>query len=119
MLRNNLIADKSYLFALKIIKTYLFLSREKHEYIIAKQILRCGTSIGANIREAIGAQSRADFISKMSIAYKEALETEYWLNLLKDSKIISSEMAEDILFDCIEICRIIAKIQLTTKNNNK
>jgi len=119
MLRNNVIADKTYAFALKIIKAYLLLTRERKEHIIARQLLRCGTSIGANVREAVGAQSRADFISKMSIAYKEALETEYWLSLLKDSKILPTETADDLLIDCIEICRIIAKIQLTTKRNNE
>lgn len=120
-MKDNLIADKSYVFALNIIQAYLFLTKEKQEYVLAKQLLRRGTSIGANVREAIGAQSRADFISKMSIAYKEALETEYWLCLLKDSKLLPENMASSLLSECQSICRIISKIQLTTKNkgNNR
>ncbi len=116
IMKDNLIADKSYAFALNIIKAYLYLSKEKQEYILSRQLLKSGTSIGANVREAIGAQSRADFINKMSVAFKEALETEYWLNLLKDSKLLPLKMADDLLIECQSICRIISKIQITTKN---
>lgn len=115
-MKENLIADKSYAFALSIIKAYLYLSKEKQEYVLSRQLLKSGTSIGANVREAIGAQSRADFINKMSVAFKEALETEYWLNLLKDSKLLPNEMALGLLIECQSICRIISKIQTTTKN---
>jgi four helix bundle protein len=117
-MKQNLIADKSYAFALAIIQAHLYLTKEKKEFIIARQLLKSGTSVGANVREAVGAQSRADFINKMSIAFKEALETEYWLNLLKDSKLLPNKMAEDLLIECQSICRIITKIQISTKNND-
>ena len=84
-MRDNLIVDKSKSFALRIIKLYKYLVSEKKEYILSKQILRCGTSIGANVKEAIRGQSKADFYSKMNIALKEASETEYWLELLHES----------------------------------
>ena len=84
-MRDNLIVDKSKSFALRIIKLYKYLVSEKKEYILSKQILRCGTSIGANVKEAIRGQSKADYYSKMNIALKEASETEYWLELLHES----------------------------------
>ncbi len=88
-MKNNIVADKSYAFALRIIKLYRYLISEQKEYVLSKQILRSGTSIGALIKEAEHAQSKKDFINKMNIALKEANETEYWLMLLKDSDYIS------------------------------
>lgn len=88
MKTNSIVGDKSYKFALRIIKLYQFLSLSKKEYVLSKQVLRCGTSIGANLREANQADSKADFIHKMSISLRETAETEYWLNLLKDSNLI-------------------------------
>ncbi len=82
-MKENLIRDKSFAFAIRIINLYKYLIKDRNEYILSKQILRSGTSVGANIEEAIGGQSRKDFISKISIAYKESRETNYWLKLLK------------------------------------
>ena len=86
MKKENIIQQKSFAFALRIVHLYRYLTNEKKEFVLAKQALRSGTSIGANIEEAIGAQSEKDFLSKLSIAYKEARETKYWLNLLKASQ---------------------------------
>ena len=83
--RGNLLRDKSYAFALRIIRVYRHMLETNKEFVLSKQILRSGTSIGANVAEATQAQSRADFVSKLSISLKEAFETEYWLNLLRDS----------------------------------
>ena len=85
MKKDNIVQKKSYVFALRIINLYKFLKSERNEYDLSRQILKSGTSIGANIEEAIGAQSKKDFISKLSIAYKEARETHYWIRLLRDS----------------------------------
>ena len=87
----NIVATKSYAFALRIIKLYKFLISEKKEFVLSKQVLRSGTSVGALIKEAEHAQSKKDFINKMNIALKEANETEYWLMLLKDSEYISAD----------------------------
>ena len=88
MKSDNIIQQKSYAFALRIIKLYMYLKDEKNEYTLSKQVLRSGTSIGANIEEAIGGQSSKDFLAKISIAYKEARETHYWIRLLGDSGFI-------------------------------
>ena len=96
---NNVIYDLSKKFALRIVNLYVFLKDEKHEFVISKQIYRCGTSIGANIAESIYAQSPADYISKLSIALKEASETLYWLDLLKDSEIITTEQYNSLSND--------------------
>src|SRR5829696_8375976 len=87
--RQNVLKVKSYAFALQTINLYKHLAERKREYILSKQLIRSGTSIGANIAEAIQAQSRADFIHKLSIALKEAVETEYWLNLLRDARYLN------------------------------
>lgn len=116
-MKNNIIIDKSYGFALRIVKLSQYLVKNKKEFILSKQILRSGTSIGANIEEAIGGQSRKDFLNKMSIAYKEARETDYWLRLLKDSDILSENHFFSIHNDLEEIIKILTKIQKTTKNN--
>lgn len=114
-MKENIIRDKSYKFALRIVKLYKHLSDSKREYVLSKQILRSGTSVGANIEEAIGGQSEKDFLHKISVAYKEARETKYWINLLRDSEYINKDAAESLMDDCDEICRIISKIQTTTK----
>lgn len=90
MKQDNLIQTKSYAFALRIVKLYQFLSTEKKEYVLSKQLLRSGTSIGANVEEAMGGCSRADFLHKITIAYKEARETSYWLRLLHDADYLTS-----------------------------
>jgi four helix bundle protein len=113
-MKSNVIQDKSYLFALKIIKTFRYLSQEKREFVLSKQLLRSGTSIGANVEEAIGGQSKRDFLSKISISYKEARETHYWIRLLSDSEYLDKEVSKDLIFDLDEILRIIGSIQKAT-----
>lgn len=115
-MKYNIIQDKSYKFALRIIRLYKYLSDEKRDYVLSKQILRSGTSIGANIEEAIGGQSYKDFFTKITIAYKEARETHYWLRLLKDSEYIDSIHYTSINNDCEEIVKIITKIQKSVKS---
>ena len=116
MKSENIVQQKSYDFALKIIQLNKLLIATSHEYEIARQILKSGTSIGANAEEAIGAQSRRDFKAKLSISYKEARETHYWLRLLRDSKIIENKISEPLLKDCNELLKIIGSIIKTLKN---
>ena len=119
--KDNLIVEKTKGFAIQIIHLYLYLSKEKNEYVLSKQILRSGTSIGANVKEATQAQSKADFISKMSIALKEASETEYWLELLKETSFLSENQFNEINKENESIIKIITKIIKTSKilpNNN-
>ncbi len=93
-MNNSILKEKSYKLALRIIKLFQLLSKEKREFVLSKQILRSGTSIGANIEEAFQGESRADFIHKLAIANKEAFETNYWLRLLRDSSILDMNLAE-------------------------
>jgi four helix bundle protein len=93
------------------------LIKEKREFILSKQFLRSATSVGANVREATGAQSKADFIAKLSIAHKEALESEYWINLLKDSAILDNQTTVTLLDENLVIIKIITKSLLTAKQN--
>jgi four helix bundle protein len=113
--RENPLKDKSYKFALRIVKVYKFLAFETKEYVLSKQLLRCGTSVGANVAEANQAQSKPDFISKLSIALKETVETEYWLSLLRDSDYLTNAQAESLLTDCIELKAILTSSIKTTK----
>ena len=106
-MRENLLIDKSIAFAARIIKLHKYLLKTQKETIISKQIVRSGTSIGANINEANYGQSKADFISKLHIALKEAAETEYWLRLLLASEYISEELGDSMLKDCLELKRIL------------
>ncbi len=99
-MRENVIADKSKAFALRIINLYKYLVSEKKEYVLSKQLLRCGTSIGANVKEAIRGQSKADFYAKMSIALKEASETEYWLELFVNAGMASKDAAKSLYYLC-------------------
>ncbi|MCK9477802.1 MAG: four helix bundle protein [Candidatus Muirbacterium halophilum] len=115
MSKYNIVAEKSYAFAIRIVKLYKYLQEEKREHTLSKQILRSGTSIGANIEEAIGAQSDKDFLSKVSIAYKECRETEYWLRLLKDTEYLKESHFESIHPDCIELLKIISSIIISIK----
>ena len=117
MKTDNLIQQKSYAFAVRIVRMCQFLVETKREFVLSKQVLRSGTGIGANVEEAIGGQSRAEFLSKMSIAYKEARETCYWLRLLKDTDYLTEVEFNSIHAECDELCRIISKIQTTTKRN--
>src|SRR5690554_5753007 len=116
-MKENIIQHKSYAFALRIIKMYKYLSQDKKEFILSKQVLRSGTAIGALVKEAEHAQSKADFINKMNIALKEASETTYWLSLLKDSAYIDENMYQSIFFEAEEIVKILASIVKTSKQN--
>lgn len=111
----NPLRDKSYQFALRVVKVYKHLTSESREFVLSKQLLRAGTSIGANIAEANQAQSRPDFISKLSIALKEAVETEYWLNLLSDADYLTVLQAESLLADCREIVKMLTAAIKTSK----
>ena len=106
-MKENVLIEKSILFAARIIKLHQYLIKTKKETIISKQIVRSGTSIGANINEANYGQSKADFISKLHIALKETAETEYWLRLLILSEYITADMGNSILQDCMEVKRIL------------
>ena len=110
VMEENIILSKSKDFALRIIKLYQYLCENKKDYVLSKQILRSGTSIGANAKEGANAQSKADFNAKMYIAYKEANETEYWLELLHESGYIDDKSFESIYSDCKEIIKILAAI---------
>lgn len=112
----SVILDKSKMFALRVVKLYQYLNEQKHEYILSKQLLRCGTSIGANVKECAFAQSKADFTAKMFIAQKECAETEYWLELLYESKIINKEEFDSIYIDCQELMRLIVASTKTLQN---
>jgi four helix bundle protein len=113
----NPLKDKSYAFALKIIDCYKKLKEDKKEFILSKQLLRAGTSIGANTEEAIGAQSKKDFLSKISIAYKEARESKYWLRLLRDSSLIEAHVADELIQDIDELLRLMGAIISSTKKS--
>ncbi len=112
---NSIIGKKSYAFALEIIIIYKALTTDKKEFILSKQLLRCGTSIGANVHEVLSGESKKDFIHKLSIALKESKETAYWLNLLKGSNYISSQQFENLNTICNELIKILSSIILTMK----
>ncbi len=116
-MKENILREKAYKFALRIIKLYKFIIQEHKEYVLSKQILKSGTSIGANIEESIHAQSKLDFIHKLSIAQKEASETNYWLRLLRDSDYIKPKLAESLIFDCEEIQKLLTSSIKTAKSN--
>jgi four helix bundle protein len=113
----SILKTRSYDFALRTIKLYKYLVDEKREYVLSKQLLRSGTSIGANIEEANQAQSKADFIHKLSIAHKEAFETNYWLRLLRDSSILKQRFASSLLQDCEELQMMLTASIKTNKRN--
>ena len=117
MKSDNAVQIKSYDFALRIIKVYKHLSQERKEFVLSKQLLRSGTSIGANIEESIGGQSKADFFAKITIAYKETRESKYWIRLLRDSEYLTNEQSEDLLKDVEELLKIIGSIQKTVRNS--
>jgi len=115
----NVILDKSFAFALRILKLYLFLRKKKVDLGLCSQVLDSGTGIGANVEEAIGGASRKDFINKMQIAYKEARETRYWLRLLKESDLLEKKLAESFLKDCEVILKILTTILNSSKGGSK
>lgn len=113
----NVVQDKSYAFALRVVRMYQHLSGEKREFILSKQVVRSGTSIGANVEEALGGASRRDFVAKLNIAYKEARETSYWLRLLKDSGYLNEDAFDSIHTDCTELRRLLYSIIKSTREN--
>jgi len=116
MKKNNPLRDKSYSFAVEIVQLSRQIQKEKNEFVLSKQLLRSGTSIGANVEEAIGAQSQKDFFYKLTISYKEARESHYWIRLLMDSKIIEKSIANKLLENVEELLKIIGSIQKTMKS---
>ena len=118
MKNDNIIVDKSKAFAIRIINLYKFLHNTKMEYVISKQMLRSGTSIGANVKEAIRGFSKEDFVYKMNISLKEASETEYWLDLLVATDYITEAEYNSIHEDCIELIRLLTSIIKSTKTKN-
>jgi len=114
--KDNPLKDKSYQFAIRIVKLSQYLQRDKKEFVLSKQVLRSGTSVGALIREAEFGQSKADFASKMSIALKEANETEYWLSLLKDTDLISEDQFISLHADCKELIAMLVSTVKTSKS---
>ena len=104
---DNIIAAKSYAFAIRCVKLYKYLCEEKHDFVIGKQLMRSGTSIGANVKEAMRGVSKADFTAKMSIALKEASESEFWIELLRDTDYVTEQQAESILSDCQELLKLL------------
>ena len=119
-MKDNILIDKSIDFGARIVKLHLYLVKTKHETIISKQILRSGTSIGANINEAQYGNSKADFIAKLHIALKETAETEYWLHVLEKSDYLDTNMASSLLNDCLDLKRIlIASINTAKGKSNE
>ncbi|MDR1879334.1 MAG: four helix bundle protein [Tannerellaceae bacterium] len=116
-MKESVVRRKSYEFALRIVKAYKFLCFEQREYVLSKQMLRSGTAIGALIREAQYGQSPPDFIHKLSIALKEASETQYWLELLKDSEFIDEKVFISINEDCLELIKLLTSSIKTCKRN--
>ena len=112
---NKAVQEKSFQFAVRIVNLCKYLQTEQKEYILTRQLLRCGTSIGANVAESQQAQSRADFISKLSIALKEAYETDYWLRLMQATQMLTAEQYQSIITDCHELEKLLISIIKTSK----
>jgi len=121
MKQENIILKKSFTFSVRIVNLYKYLSNKQKEYILSKQLIRCGTSIGANVNEAQAGQSKKDFISKMSIASKEARETRYWIELLIATEFLNSEdkHVKSLLSDVDEIIKLLTSIIKSSKINNE
>ena len=116
ILNKNIVKEKSFDFAIRIVKLYKYLMEEKKEFVLSKQVLRSGTSIGANINEAQQAQSKKDFLMKMNISLKECAETKYWIELLSATDYINQEQKDSIIKDCIELEKLLTSIVKTTSN---
>lgn len=114
-MKDNIVVNKSFDFAVRIIKLANYLENERRQYAIANQLIRSGTSIGANIREGVNASTKPDFRYKMSIALKEANETEYWLELILASRLINEIQVQELLEKCKELCRILSSIVKNSK----
>ena len=120
-MKDNIILDKSFDFAIRVVKLYKHLCKDKKEYVLSKQLLRCGTSVGANINEAQAGQSKADFISKMSIASKEARESKYWINLLIKTGYldINENHVQSLQKDIEELIKLLTSIVKSSQGNHK
>lgn len=118
-MENNVLLEKSLAFAALIVKVYRYLSEQQHETVLSQQLLRSGTSIGANANEAVYAVSKADFISKLHISLKETAETEYWLRLLTLSQYLTVAESQSLLTDCLELKRILIAILKTSKSTSE
>ena len=116
-MRENIVKNKSFVFAVRVVRLYQFLCDQKKEFVLSKQLLRSGTSVGAMIREAEHAETRNDFKHKMGVAQKEINETIYWLELLKETDYLTHEQFESINIEAVEIIKLITKIIKTMKNN--
>ena len=114
-MRHNVVEEKSYRFAIRIVNLCKYVRSEHKEFVMTKQLLRAGTSIGANIAESQRAQSRADFVSKLSIAHKETYETKYWLRLLYDTGYLNEYQAKSVMADCIEVEKLLTSILNSAK----
>lgn len=117
-MKENVIQQKSFVFVIRIVNAYKYLTEQKKEFVLSKQLLRSGTSIGANVEEAIGGQSKKDFIAKISISYKEARETKYWLNLLTATDYLDEKLSKSLIDDAEELSKILSSILLSSKQNN-
>ena len=117
-MRENVVKTKSFAFAVRVVKLYQFLRTEHNEFVLSKQVLRCGTSVGAMVRESEHSESTADFVHKLAIAQKEINETIYWLELLKETNYLSQEQFESINTDAVELIKLLTSIIKTTKSNN-
>ena len=117
MKENNVIQTKSFQFAIAIVETYKYLCDSKREFTLSKQLLKSGTSFGANVEEAIGGQTRKDFFAKLTIAYKEARETKYWIRLLMETNYLDKKVHHHLLRKSEEILRIIGSIQKSIRNS--
>ena len=117
-MKENIIQQRSFDFAIRVVNAFKYLQNEKKEFVLSKQLLRSGTSIGANIEESIGGASEKDFLHKLTIAYKEARESIYWIELLKATEYFDDATADSLMNDAEEICKILGKIQITIKNRN-
>jgi len=117
MEEDNIIKEKSFRFAVRIVKLNQHLRKSRREFVLSKQLIRSGTSIGANVCEALQGSSKKDFINKLNISLKEANETEYWLRLLKETNIVNEKEFKSIHWDCREILRILTSIIKTSKNH--
>ena len=115
---DSIVKDKSKKFAVRIVRLYQYLSEEKRELVLSKQLLRAGTSVGANVREALQGQSKADFIAKMSISLKEINETEYWLELLFETGYLDAAQYESIANDCKEVAKLLTSIVKTSRQKS-
>ena len=115
--KENVILTKTYDFAVRVVRLYQYLCKEKKEFELSKQILRSGTSIGSNAEESVGGLSKKDFLAKLGISYRETHETRFWLRLLRDTDYISKEQAKSMIDDAEEILRIITAIQKSAKSN--